>query len=92
MAMRNTSTITEVPLGMFLHSQSLLLTAPQRQGQDLNISVPELAGPWGAAELGMRVPPILAAFPHVPAERTRASSAEHPQPTVRLDPDTPATS
>lgn len=39
MAMRNTSTITEVPLGMFLRSQSLLLTAPQRQGQDLNVKV-----------------------------------------------------
>ena len=39
MAMRKTSTITEVPLGTFLHSQSLLLTAPQRQGQDLNVKV-----------------------------------------------------
>lgn len=39
MAMRNTSTITEVPLGMFLHSQSLPLMALQRQGQDPNVKV-----------------------------------------------------
>ncbi|XP_075347457.1 X-ray radiation resistance-associated protein 1 isoform X1 [Mycteria americana] len=63
-AMRNTSTITEVPLGTFLHSQSLSLRAPQRQGQDLSIKVSlSWRGPGVRLSWERRVPPLQQPHP-----------------------------
>lgn len=40
MAMRNTSTVTSIPLGTCPASHSLLFTSPQVLGQDLSKKVP----------------------------------------------------
>lgn len=47
MAMRDTSTVTSIPLGTCPPSHSLLFTSPQILGQDLSKKVPpELGGYW----------------------------------------------
>lgn len=58
MAMRNTSNITEIPLGRFLHSWSPVDSPTKAEAGSECKGVSDLAGPWGTAEVGMRVLPL----------------------------------
>uniref|UniRef100_A0A672U1H2 X-ray radiation resistance associated 1 n=1 Tax=Strigops habroptila TaxID=2489341 RepID=A0A672U1H2_STRHB len=68
-AMRNTLTFTEVPLGMFLRSQYLFLMVPQWQEKDGNTKVSLSPRVWQRWE--WRVPPC-------PCTRTRLNALSPP--------------